>query len=157
MLISHRLSDAKESACNAGDLGLVPGSGKSPGGRYGNPLQYSCLENPMDRGERWATVLRVAKSPKRLSDFTSTLQRSSHTDSVEAEWVNIGEPLVPSCTQKMTAGMVAQWLTLCSQCRGPGFDPWWRKQILHAAAKDPGCSREGWRSHVLQLRPGVAK
>ena len=44
-------SVGKESACNAGDLGLIPGSGRSPGERHGNPLQYSCLEkNPMDRG-----------------------------------------------------------------------------------------------------------
>ena len=43
-------SDGKESACNAGDLGLIPGSGRSPGGGHGNPLQYSCLENPMDSG-----------------------------------------------------------------------------------------------------------
>ena len=43
-------SDGKESACNARDLGSIPGSGRSPGERNGNPLQYSCLENPMDRG-----------------------------------------------------------------------------------------------------------
>ena len=43
-------SDGKESACNAGDLGLIPGSGTSPGEGTGNPLQYSCLENSMDRG-----------------------------------------------------------------------------------------------------------
>ena len=42
-------SDGKESACNAGDLGSIPGSGRSPGEENGNPLQYSCLENPMDR------------------------------------------------------------------------------------------------------------
>ena len=43
--------DGKASACNAGDLGLIPGSGRSPGEENGNPLlQYSCLENPMDRG-----------------------------------------------------------------------------------------------------------
>ena len=41
---------------NAGDIGLVPGSGRSPGEGNGNPLQYSCLENPMDRGAWWATV-----------------------------------------------------------------------------------------------------
>ena len=45
-------SDCKESACNAGDLGSVPGLGRSPGEGIGNPLQYSCLENPMDR-EDW--------------------------------------------------------------------------------------------------------
>ena len=43
-------SDGKESACNVGDLGLIPGLGRSPGGGHGNSLQYSCLENPMDRG-----------------------------------------------------------------------------------------------------------
>jgi len=43
-------SDGKDSACNAGDLGLIPGLGRSPGEGNGNPLQYSCLENSMDRG-----------------------------------------------------------------------------------------------------------
>ena len=42
-------SEGKESACNVGDLGLIPGLGRSPGGGHGNPLQYSCLENPMDQ------------------------------------------------------------------------------------------------------------
>ena len=55
-------SDGKESACNAGGLDLIPGSGRSPGGGHGNPLQYSCLENPMDRGAWRATVHGVAKS-----------------------------------------------------------------------------------------------
>ena len=49
-------SAGKESACNAGDLGLIPGLGRSPGEGNGNPLQYSCLENPMDRGAWQATV-----------------------------------------------------------------------------------------------------
>ena len=49
-------SEVKASACNAGDLGSIPGSGRSPGEGNGNPLQYSCLENPMDRGAWWATV-----------------------------------------------------------------------------------------------------
>ena len=51
---------AKESTCNAGDLGLIPESGRSPGEGNGNPLQYSCLENPMDRGAWWAAVHGVA-------------------------------------------------------------------------------------------------
>ena len=55
-------SDGKESACNAGDLGSIPGLGRSPGEGNGNPLQYPCLENPMDRGAWWATVHGVAKS-----------------------------------------------------------------------------------------------
>ena len=55
-------SDDKETACNAGDLGSIPGLGRRPGGGHGNPLQYSCLEDPVDRGAWWATVHRVAKS-----------------------------------------------------------------------------------------------
>ena len=55
-------SDAKESACNVGDLGLVPGLGRAPGEGNGNPLQYSCLETSMDRGIWEATVHGVAKS-----------------------------------------------------------------------------------------------
>ena len=49
-------SDGKESACNAEDMGLTPGLGRSPGGGHGNPLQYSCLENSMDRGAWQAAV-----------------------------------------------------------------------------------------------------
>ena len=49
-------SVGKESACSAGDLGSIPVLGRSPGEGNGNPLQYSCLENPMDRGAWWATV-----------------------------------------------------------------------------------------------------
>ena len=49
-------SDGKASACNEGDLGLIPGSGRSPGEGNGNPLQYSCLENPIDGGAWQATV-----------------------------------------------------------------------------------------------------
>ena len=51
----------KESAYNAGDVGSIPGSGRCPGGRNGNPLQYSCLGNPMDRFAWWARVQGVAK------------------------------------------------------------------------------------------------
>ena len=58
----------KESACSAGDAGLIPGSGRSPGEGNGNPLQYSCLENPMDKEAWWAAVHRVTKSWTRLGD-----------------------------------------------------------------------------------------
>ena len=54
--------DGKESTCNAGDPGLIPESGRSPGVGNGSPLQYSCLENPMDGGAWWAAVHGVAKS-----------------------------------------------------------------------------------------------
>ena len=64
-------SVGKDSACNVGDLGSVPESGRSPGEGNGNPLQYLCLENPMDRGPWWPTVHGVTKS--------WTEQTDSHT------------------------------------------------------------------------------
>ena len=68
-------SDGKASACNAGDLGSFPGSGRSPGEGNVNPLQYSCQENSMDGEAWWTTVHGVAKSQMRLSDFTFFLSR----------------------------------------------------------------------------------
>ena len=64
-------AEVKSSACNnVGDLGLIPGLGRSPGEGNGNPLQYSCLENPMDGGAWWAIVHGVTKSWTQLNDFT---------------------------------------------------------------------------------------
>ena len=72
----------QESACNAGDtgdVGLIPGLGKSPGRGHGNPLQYSCLENPMDRGA-WLTIVhRVAKNQKQLSTMALALAMLAET------------------------------------------------------------------------------
>ena len=62
MLLKCGGSDGKASAYNVGDPGSIPGSGRSPGEENGNPLQYSCLGNPMDRGAWWATVHGVTKS-----------------------------------------------------------------------------------------------
>ena len=67
-------SAGKESTCNAGDLGLIPGLGRYPGGGKGYPLQYSGLENPMDRGARWSTVHGVAK----VSDTIQSLNNNIH-------------------------------------------------------------------------------
>ena len=67
----------KNLTANAGDIrdkGLTPGLGRSPEGEHGNTLQYSCLENLMDRGAWWTTVHGVAKSRTRLSDFTHVVQ-----------------------------------------------------------------------------------
>ena len=61
----------KNSPANEGevkDVGLIPGLRRSPGGGHSNPLQYSCLEDPMDKGSWWATVPGVPKSQTRLSD-----------------------------------------------------------------------------------------
>ena len=65
-------SDGKESPHNAGDLGSVPGLGRSPGGGHGDPLQYSCLKNSMDRAAWQATVHGVAKSQTQLKRLSAT-------------------------------------------------------------------------------------
>ena len=62
-------SDGKESTCIVGGPGSISGSGRSPGGLKGYPLQSSCLENPRDRGAWWATIHGVTKSQTRLSDY----------------------------------------------------------------------------------------
>ena len=81
-------SDSKESAWNAGDPGLIPGWVRSTGEGNGNPLQYSCLENPVDRGAWWATVHGLAKSRTGLSDYiTKTL-----------DWNTIFEKVMHSLT-----------------------------------------------------------
>ena len=61
----------KEPACQSGDVGLIPASGRSSGGGHGIPLQYSCLENPMDRGANWATVQGVAQSKTQLKQLST--------------------------------------------------------------------------------------
>ena len=68
---------SKESACKAGDAGSIPGSGRSPGGGRGNPLQHSCLENPRDGGDWWPTVHRVAESQRRLKRLSTHADRIS--------------------------------------------------------------------------------
>ena len=65
------------SVGDAGDVGLIPGWGRSPGGGHGNPLQYSCLEDPMDRGAWWATVLRIRKRWARLKRLSTKWGESS--------------------------------------------------------------------------------
>ena len=91
----------KNPPANAGDAGLIPGSGRSPEGGNGNPLQYSCLENSVDRGTWWATVHGVSKSRTWLSDQTpmnnmcqymlcvcivQTLRRWSHQRNLTGVW-----------------------------------------------------------------------
>ena len=92
-------SDGKESACYMGDPGSVPGLGRSLGEGNGNPLQHSCLENPMDGGAWKATVRGVAEGRTRLSDFTFTchfhaLEKEMATHSSVLAWriPGTGEP-----------------------------------------------------------------
>ena len=69
------MSDGKESACNAGDLGSISRLGRSPGGGHSNSLQYFCLVNHMDRGARWSTVYGVTEL-----DMTDRVTLSQHTE-----------------------------------------------------------------------------
>ena len=80
-------SAGKESTRNAGDPGLIPELGRSAREEIGYPLQYSCLENPMDEGEWWAAVYRVVKSQTQLSDLTFTLS------SVAQSCPTLGNPM----------------------------------------------------------------
>ena len=73
-------SASKEPACDEEDPGLTPGSGRFPGEGNGNPLQYSCLENSMDRGAWNATVHGVAKSQTQLSDSAHKQRKRLHLD-----------------------------------------------------------------------------
>ena len=80
--------DGKESTCNVGDPGLIPGLGRCPREGNGCPLQYSCLENPTDRGAWWATVHGVTKSQTRLSDshFHTSMDRSGVSCGANMSW-----------------------------------------------------------------------
>ena len=72
-------SDSKESACNAGDPGLIPGSGRSPREGNGYPLQYACLANSMDRGAWWVPVHGVAKELIKTERLTLSLPFTLHS------------------------------------------------------------------------------
>ena len=84
-------SDGEESACSAGDLGLIPGLGRSPGGGHGTSCQYSCLKNPVDRGAWQATVHGVTQSRTRLSDSA----QHSHKGVVSGSTVGKSRSLSP--------------------------------------------------------------
>ena len=97
-----RWLSGKESACNAGnarDAGSIPGSGRSPEGGNGNPLQYSCMENPMDRGAWQATVHRAAKSWTHMHSVQfSSVQSLSRVWLFATPWTAAHRPPCPSPT-----------------------------------------------------------
>ena len=94
-------SDGKASACNAGDQGSIPESGRSPGEGNGNPLQHSCLENLMDGGAWQATVHGVAKNWTRLSNFM--IQKKLNFKSrLDLPYINMNPPQVYTCSLSWT-------------------------------------------------------
>ena len=97
------MTTGKESACNTGDMGSIPESGRSPGEGNGNPLQYSCLENPMDRGAWWAAVHGVPKSRPQLSTCSCT-RWSGVSASASCFWDTIFCSLVLPDQFAMTGG-----------------------------------------------------
>ena len=86
----------KESPCQRGSCkrqGPIPGSGRSSGGGHGNPLQYSCLENPMDRGAWWAILHGVSKSCTQLNRLSTHTQQEYTGNSLVAQWLRIYFPM----------------------------------------------------------------
>ena len=149
-------SDGKESTCNAGDPVSIPEWERSSRGGHGNPLQCSCLGNPMDRGAWRATVHGVTKS---CTTEYLTLSLSTHIY-IEIQNISITPesslmPLYNQSPRDFPGGPVAK--TLCSQCKGPGFNHWLGSWIPQGTTKDPTCCNKDQRSRVTQLRTITAK
>ena len=116
-------SDSKASCLQCGRPGSIPGSGRSSGEGNGNPLQYFCLENPMDRGAWWAKDHEVTKSQTRLSDFTFTFRYADDTTltaeskeelrrflmKVKEEREKVGLKLNIQKTKIMASGPITSW------------------------------------------------
>ena len=100
-------SDGKASVYKAGDLGLIPGLGRFPGEGNSNPLQYSCLGNPMDRGAWWTTVHGVTKSGTQLSDFTLLHFNSCGTTS------HCGFDFISWMTNELSTFSYTYWPFVC--------------------------------------------
>ena len=98
-------SDGKESNCNAGDLGSIPGLARSPGGGHVNPLQYAWLEKSIDRGAWWATVNGVTKSQTQLSDWANH-STVNHRDGI---WHTGREQALPEGRQQRKKSTTEPW------------------------------------------------
>ena len=151
-------SDGKVSACNVGDLASIPRLGRYPGAGNGNPLQYSCLENSMDRGAWWATVHGVAKSRTQLSDFTLNL------NTLDFECFNcFGFKHTSSFYLLFSHSVMFDFFIAPRDCRLPGSSVHGISQarILEQIAisfsrgsscpRDPTCVSEHWQAETLPL------
>ena len=154
-------SDGKASAYNAGDLGSILGSGRSPVEGNDNPLQYSCLENPMDRGAWQATVYRVAKSRTRLSDLTYLLICNINTTLIwSMRYISQNKHLI--IHKALSEMRLPSWLSSKeSDCQAgdtgqiPGSERSFQgySNLLQYSCLGNSKDREAWRATV----PGVAK
>ena len=142
---------------DAGDMGSIPGLGGSPGEGYGNPLQSSCLVNPMDRGAWWATVHGVAQSPTWHSDwkhywyllhlFLSFLKIQRWQKSNDISYSGVQAKENPSFGG---TSLAVQWLRLCvSNAGGMCSIPSWGIEILHAEGTGPNKKQENPSSGVF--------
>ena len=148
-------SEVKASACNAGDLGWIPGLGRSPGEGNGNPLQYSCLENPMDWGAWWATVHRVSKSWIRLSDFIFTFllfrrKAMTNLDSI----LKSKDITLPTLVKAMAFPVVMyrceSWTIKQAECwRIKAFELWCWRRLLRVPLK----TRRSYQSTLKEINP----
>ena len=136
------VASGKESTWNVGDVGLTPKSRRSPREGNGNPIQYSCLRNPTDRGAWWATVHGAAKSRTRLRDWTTQSSRRVLTSGWVGGWGPKGKGMkllkfTKLCTWHLCIFLVFKYSSiikstgiwefpgsLCFHCWGPRFNPW---------------------------------
>ena len=120
------------------DVGLTPGLGRSPGGGHGNPLQYSCLENPMNRGAWWGIVHRVAKNQAQLKWL------STHTQKEREYIISV---LLGSNANHYTLNYVGKWYVCCCwrvwewRCRRSWRQHKWKLLCLTCSAH-PTCEKE---------------
>ena len=113
----------KESTCNAGETGLIPGSGRSPGEGHGNPFQYSCLENPMNRGAWWARVHGsqrveynlVTKQREKYAVYKEEPEWGRWSEGHRAQMCCPGEPVMWSAAQVRSG---CSYSSLVSHTRG---------------------------------------
>ena len=132
-------SYGKESACKAGDASLIPGSRRSPGGGNDNPLQYSCLENPMDRDAWQATVHRVTKCLPRLNTHTHTSSVSSVVRR-RASWLHTGLSHLEADRQACNSqNQKARGCCNLSPREGIFYQTVSRLQLLTMSSWDVGC------------------
>ena len=127
-------SAGKNSTCNAGatgEVGSIPGLGRPPGGGNGNPLQYSCLENPMDRGAWWATVHVVTDSWTQLTEYTQHI--------IERWWCFLYEAGKPPISHQVVQFSPLKWLVT-------GW--WWTKTWIFVLSSSMLCS-----PHVHAMMP----